>query len=430
MIHVWTSLLFVCAILTSSALAIPVDDALGERLRAAVAAVCERDSIKGAAVSVRWSDDHWQGAAGFSHGDVEIEPSMLFGIGSNTKTLTSIILLRLQEEGRIDLDATIGPWFPDHPNIDTSITIRQLLQHTSGLGDYSATTAYRQTVGMDPSRILTEADILPLIPGPTFRAGTSWQYCNTNYYLAALIATKVTGTKLSELLRAYITRPLGLEQTVLAVEEDLVGEVAHRWIGGVDGFFVPINAAFSGAWAAGAVFSTASDMTLIYDRLFAGGLLGPASMEQLLDFTGPQLYGLGISQKPVGGTTIVGHSGEIRGYSSVVLRVPSLAVNIAVLTNDAQGNAVAVADTIIRILRSLPTSVDADDLGIAIGPIPAHDHLAIQGHSGTVEVLDLCGRVMMAASSPAGGRLALGSIPSGVYVVRVGRVTRLVPIHP
>ncbi|MBU3741200.1 MAG: hypothetical protein FGM24_02825 [Candidatus Kapabacteria bacterium] len=403
-------------------------DAMRERLQQAVSHVCERDTIKGVSVSVRWDNDHWQGVAGISHPGTPIDPSMLFGIGSNTKTLTSLVLLRLQEEGILDLDSTIATWFADRTNIDGSITIRQLLNHTSGLGDYSATTTYRQSVGNNTSRIFTEADILPMIPEPMFAPGNGWQYCNTNYFLAGLIATKVTGKTLGSLFRNYIYEPLGLEQTFLGVEDSLRGDVAHRWLGPTDASGMSINAAFSGAWAAGAVFSTPSDMTVLYNGLFSGKLLGQDAMQEMLAFTGPQDYGLGISRKVLGGASIIGHSGEIRGYASVMVRVPSLRASISVLTNTAQANAAAVADTIIRILREEPVSAGDDPSGVSLRPLPASDHVVVDGYMGTVEVVNLSGIPVQSLQNEPGMRLDLSEVPAGTYVVRIGGVSFVLPV--
>lgn len=423
-LHYFVTLWFLATTIASA----DISDSLSGRLQAAVDHVRERDTIKGVSVSVRWDADHWQGVSGISHPDTPIDPAMLFGIGSNTKTLTSLVLLRLQEEGIVHLDSTIDTWFAGRANIDGSITIRQLLNHTSGLGDYSATTTYRQSVGSNTSRIFTEADILPMIPEPMFAPGQGWQYCNTNYYLAGLIATKVSGKTLGTLFRTYIYEPLGLEQTFLGVEDSLGGVVAHRWLGPTDASGMSINAAFSGAWAAGAVFSTASDMTVIYDRLFKGELLGPDAMQEMLAFTGLQNYGLGISRKALGGTTIIGHSGEIRGYASVMVRVPSLGVSIAVLTNNALANAAAVADTIIRILREDPVSVENDVTEVSLRPLPASDHVVIEGYTGLVDVVCVDGTVVHSAWVEAGQPMLLSDLIRGLYMIRIGRNGLILPV--
>ena len=420
--------LVACWFVAVAAVSASVTDPMRQRLQQAVDHVRDRDSIKGVSVSVRWDDDHWQGVSGISHPGTSIDSAMLFGIGSNTKTLTALVLLRLQEEGLIDLDTPIDRWFAGRTNIDGAITVRQLLNHTSGLGDYSATPTYRQSVGNNTSRVFTEEDILPMIPEPMFSPGQDWQYCNTNYYLAGLIATKSTGLTLGVLYRTYIYEPLGLTHTFLGVEDSLRGDVAHRWLGPTDASGMSINAAFSGAWAAGAVFSTASDMTMLYHRLFNGGLLGASAMQELVAFGGPQNYGLGISRRNLGGTSVVGHSGEIRGYASVMLRVPSLRVSITVLTNTALANASAVADTIIRILRDAPVSVRSVYEGVSLCPLPALNDVRIGGYDGVAAILDIDGNTVQRQYVDTNTPLDVSHVPTGMYLVRLGNMVRWLPV--
>jgi D-alanyl-D-alanine carboxypeptidase len=286
-------------------------------------------------------------------------PEMVLGIGSNTKTCTAITLLRLQEQGLVDLDAPIGKWFPQKPNIDGAITIRQLLNHTSGLGDYSL-QPYRDSTLANLARVWTPLELLSFIPEKQFDAGTSWSYCNTNYLLAGIIAQEVTGLSLYQLYRRELFNPLALDSARLYPDEQIVGELAHRWMGGRDAFANPMNGEWSGAWAAGAVIATAAEMAQLYDALFSGRILNAASMAQLTRFVGPNDYGLGISQKLVTGVPVIGHTGEIRGYSSAIFRVPSLRANVVVLTNSIPSNPLAVAAAIMRVLRDATTSVEED----------------------------------------------------------------------
>lgn len=334
-----------------------IDDAMRVRFQRAVDSVQRTEKIQGISAAVLVDDDIWAGTAGESFVGSPIRPDMVLGIGSNTKTLMAVALLRLQEQGRVDLDAPIIRWVPRHPNIDTTITVRQLLNHTSGVGDYSALKSYRDACLADPKRRWKLDELMDLIPVQEFAPGTSAGYCNTNYLLAGIVAQEATGLSLYQIFRRELFNPLSMDSTRLYPDEPLTGELAHRWMGGRDAFAVPMDAEWSGAWAAGAVVSTASEMAQFYRALFNGQILNEQSMAQLTAFVGANEYGLGISRKMIGGSAVIGHTGEIRGYSSVMFRVPSIQANVVVLTNSIPSNPVGVAAAIVRVLRDAPTSI-------------------------------------------------------------------------
>jgi len=337
-----------------------IDDTMRARLQRAVDSVQKAEKIQGVSAAVGMDNDLWSGAAGESFAGRPITTDMVLGIGSNTKTCMASTLLRLQEQGFLKLDEPIRKWLPPHPNIDTTITVRQLLNHTSGIGDYSAEQSYRDACLKDPVRLWTHPDLMALIPKQQFAPGTSGGYCNTNYFLAGLVAQEVSGLSLYQLFRRELFNPLSMDSTRLFPDEEITGELAHRWMGGRDASNGSMNAEWSGAWAAGAVISTSAEMAQFYDALFSGRVLKTESMTQLTAFVGANDYGLGISRKVVSGTTMIGHTGEIRGYSSVMFRVPSLKANIVVLTNSIPSNPLGVAAAVLRVLRDAPASVNED----------------------------------------------------------------------
>src|SRR5690606_37432589 len=125
----------------------------------------------------------WKGTHGFSAAGQPLTPGMLLGIGSNTKTFVAAALLKMQEQNMIDLDDTIGTWIQGHPNIDGHITIRQLLNHSSGLYSYTKNAALTASIASDYTVLWQPGQILPYIGTPDFPAGTVWAYSNTNYLL-------------------------------------------------------------------------------------------------------------------------------------------------------------------------------------------------------------------------------------------------------
>jgi hypothetical protein len=118
-----------------------------------------------------------------------------------------------------------------------------------------------------------------------------------------------------------------------------------------------MTAEWSGAWAAGAVISTARQYAAFYHQLFSEGVLSASSMSEFIAFVAPNSYGLGIRRLMVGGQIVYGHGGDIRGYTSSALWIPSLRASVVVLTNEGPGTPAAIADTIVRLLASHTTSV-------------------------------------------------------------------------
>lgn len=363
------------------------DDVLSNKLQDAVSAVQQRLDIQGVSAAVVWNGQCYTPCAGFSFAGRPITDDMVLAIGSNTKTITSIVLLRMQEEGLLDLDDAVSMHLPPHPHIDSTITVRQLLNHTSGLGEYAGGQAYRDSVLANPRRIWKCEELFAMIPPAAAAPGTTWEYCNTNYLVAGTIAEIVGGMPLHKLISRYITTPLQLDSMRLFPQDSLVGELAHRWLGGRDASTMPMMAEWSGAWAAGAVISTARQYAEVYHTLFSDSILSSASMAEFTNFVEPNSYGLGIRRLPVGGQIVYGHGGDIRGYTSSALWAPSLRASVVVLTNEGPGTPAAIADTIVRVLASHITTVEeSSNSGDAL-TFPAHVY-DVTGTSITTVISD------------------------------------------
>lgn len=333
------------------------DETLARKLQDAVTAVQQRLDIQGVSAAVLWNGQRYTPCAGFSFTGRAVTDDMILAIGSNTKTMTAVLLLRLQEDGLLDLDDAVSKHLPPHPRINQSITVRQLLNHTSGLGEYAGGQAYRDSVLANPRRTWQREELFAMIPPAAAAPGEAWAYCNTNYLVAGTIAEIVGGMPLHQLLARYISTPLQLDSLRLFPQDSLVGELAHRWLGGRDASATPMMAEWSGAWAAGAVISTARQYAAFYHQLFSEGVLSASSMSEFTAFVAPNSYGLGIRRLMVGGQIVYGHGGDIRGYTSSALWIPSLRASVVVLTNEGPGTPAAIADTIVRVLASHTTSV-------------------------------------------------------------------------
>ncbi|MFN5347459.1 MAG: serine hydrolase domain-containing protein, partial [Bacteroidota bacterium] len=311
------------------------DPVLANELQNKIDSIRIANNIKGISVSVVYPGmGTWNGVSGVSHIGTPITSDMLFGIASNTKLFTGVLLLKLAESNFISLDDSLYEYLPTFNNIDSTITIRQLLNHTSGLDDVTSVPGYPDSMLTDPNRIFTASELITWAGPPQFAAGTSWSYCNTNYLLAGMIAESVTGISYSQLLRDSILTPLQLDSTFLDVYEPILYPVAQPWQGGFNNNAIPRTSVNSAAWAAGAMYSTSGEMVQWYNALMHGLVLNTNSFNEMTTFVGSGNYGIGIGQATVIGRTVWTHGGSIwGGYSSNMMYDPSTGIIICVLIN-------------------------------------------------------------------------------------------------
>ncbi|MEU3693992.1 serine hydrolase domain-containing protein [Streptomyces narbonensis] len=248
-------------------------------------------------------------------------------IGSNTKTFTAVVVLQLVAEGRIDLDAKVDTYLPGlvrGKGIDGSrITVRQLLQHTSGIPEYGT------HIGDDEmkDRYFEPRDLvdIALKDEAEFAPGEKWGYSNTNYVLAGLIVQKVTGRPLAEEMDRRIMKRVGLRHTYFPAPGDKTIREPHpkgyarSSAGATPLDFTEVDP--SAGWAAGQLISTNSDLNRFFTALLDGRLLPAAQLAQMrttvpVGDTGSH-YGLGLMSRQLScGGVYWGHGGDIVGYET------------------------------------------------------------------------------------------------------------------
>jgi D-alanyl-D-alanine carboxypeptidase len=246
-----------------------------------------------------------------------MKPDDRFRVGSITKSFVATVVLQLIGEQKVSLSDTVGRFLPGLlPNGDV-ITVRELLQHTSGLYDYSmdprvsapylkGNLRYRWT----PRRLVAIA----VKHGQLFPPGARWYYSSTNYVVLGLIIEAVTKHTLASELTHRILGPLRLHATRLGADANMGSPAAHGYYKGRD--VTPLS--FSWAWGAGSMVSTAADVARFYQALFGGKLLHPQQLKQMeTTVTGAAGdYGLGLWERPLLCGDAWGHLGETVGYRS------------------------------------------------------------------------------------------------------------------
>jgi len=263
-------------------------------------------------------------AAGFAslQPRVQMRAADRYRVASVTKTFVATVVLQLAGEGKLSLDDPVERWLPGTVPNGGAITLRELLNHTSGLFDYTnnpdAVSAALANPGREwaPRELLAYAFARP----PLFAPGANWSYSNTNYVLLGLVIEAVTGKKVEQVLRDRLFEPLRLRSTSFpsgtAVEEPF----AHGYLNQA-GTLVDLAPILnpSWAWAAGQIVSTAADLTKFFSALLNGRLLSPALLAQMK--SGSVVggtYGLGLRITFTRCGRAFGHDGDFIGWRNVV----------------------------------------------------------------------------------------------------------------
>ncbi|MFI0351783.1 serine hydrolase domain-containing protein [Actinomadura sp. 9N407] len=295
--------------------------------------------------SVRRDDDKWKGASGVA--DVRtkrpVRPNMEHRVGSITKTFTATALLQLVEQGRIQLDAPIAQYLPDAVPGERGqqITVRMLLNHTSGIADYvgSAFPSFAQLSpeSLDENRFRTLRPEQLIKWGvqspPTHAPGAAWSYSNTNYIVIGQLLEKVTGTEAETYIDRNVIRKAGLKHTYFPTSPHIRGSHSRMYEALYGKADPPREySVYNMSWAgtAGALISTMDDLNAFYRALLTGKLLGEGSLTEMRrtvpvkDADGNTVmdYGLGLYSVDLPCGKYWGHDGAVFGAGTQSLSSP------------------------------------------------------------------------------------------------------------
>jgi D-alanyl-D-alanine carboxypeptidase len=276
-----------------------------------------------------------------------MRPGDRFRAASVTKSMLATVVLQLVAERRLSLSDTLERWLPGILAYGDRITVRQLLNHTSGVPDYEAAVMAGLYAG-DRFRSWRPRDLVALVADqpPDFPAGSARSYSNTGYVLLGLIIERVTGQRLGRELERRIFRPLGMHDTSAPTNFPLlVGRHANGYSLRLDDQLNPIEGTLfditifnpSLAWAAGNVVSDVEDLARFFRGLLGGRLLPPAllaDMKTPVDQTpGEASYGLGLIVAPSPCGPLFGHDGGIPGFTNFILSSEDGTHQFAVMVN-------------------------------------------------------------------------------------------------
>ncbi|CAM5294415.1 serine hydrolase domain-containing protein [Streptomyces violaceorubidus] len=333
-------------------------------------------------VTLRVHDERgeWAGSAGVRKLGESAKPPVdgHVRIGSNTKTFTATVVLQLVAEGTLGLDTPVAGHLPGF-GLDPRITVRMLLQHTSGVfnftGEYyddgtfapgiPATTAGREWVdGRFRTYRPEELVRLALARPARFEPGTDWSYSNTNYVLARLLVERVTGRTLAEQTQRLILGPLALSGTVVPeTDPEIPQPHAHAYYRyeDADGERTVDVTRQNPSWIStgGDMISTTRDLHTFISALMGGKLLPPPLLAEMCRPHPKAGYGLGVFVQDAGedGGTVITHNGGMAGHAALMYSTPDGGKTLTAALNYVDDTAMSMAAAFQKATRTLVEEV-------------------------------------------------------------------------
>jgi len=289
--------------------------------------------------------------------DVPANKDTMFRIGSVTKQYTAAAIMRFVEQGKISLDDDISKYFPDFPlsgGQGNTVTIRHLLNHTSGIPSY--TDLGEEWHKLIPQE-LTHDEMLALVKGKPFdfKPGEKHKYNNTGYYMLGMIIEKISGKTYAEHMEAEFFKPLSLERTCYGFNTPIIKNRAKGY-GATDGKLENApHLGMSQPFAAGSLLSTGEDLVKWSMALASGKVVKPESYALM---TTPCIlpdgenshYGFGLEIGEFEGHRSIHHGGGIHGFNSMLVYLPDDDVHMAVICNSMAGSGRIINDIAQEVL--------------------------------------------------------------------------------
>jgi D-alanyl-D-alanine carboxypeptidase len=281
----------------------------------------------------------------------DIRDDETFHAASTTKTLTAAVIHQLAAEGKLSLDDPVARWMADVPNA-AQTSIDDLLRHTSGLVSFNALPGFDGATHVAPAAALA----LGLGRPSQFCPGTNWAYTNTGYTLLGLIIERIEGRPLAAVFTDRLFTPLGMTRSTLR-QPGVPWPVVSGHASGVpargDGHYTT-------AWAAGGLATTARDLVTFWHAFLGGSVMKDSAVREMFTDMSPMspdrrmFYGRGVQlyDIPDGPGLMLGHSGGIVGFTSVVAYLPTDNVYVAAIVNDKDVPAEAVLWALVQAART------------------------------------------------------------------------------
>lgn len=341
---------------------------------------------KGMVSAIYFPDGSTWTRAGGKAGTTDLEADQLYQIGSCTKTMIAAVIMKLQEEGKLDIDDSIYQYISSKPNVDSVITIRQLLDHTAGTFNYTDHPLFGGHVNSGLSKFWPVDTIYNnYVNAATFSPGSRYGYSNTGYVLLGSIIEAVEGKALNVVLKDRLFTPYGFDQMYLGGYDSFSKSMPGTWFLGGTYLDTDITAVLSSAWAAGAVISHPIQHAKWVHDLYGGKIVSKASLLEMIKTTqqSGNAYGLGTIVRRDMNRVYHGHGGAILHYSSMDYSTESKFGAVTISIDATSSKQAIVQNYLLRVTEALianaPKPVDNTsvfesqfDNEVAIYPNPAY----------------------------------------------------------
>lgn len=331
---------------------------------AALQRIATRLGVPGASAAViQRGQPFWSGTFGtkLRGGGAPVTPQTLFITASTAKTVTAAMTLKLVDEGKLGLDETVGRFLPGLRD-GKRITVRELLQHTSGLPNYLTRPRIQHLIDSDPQHVWTRAEVLRAVGWPRYRPGSQRTYSDSNYIALGGVIEAVTGMPLEDAFEQLIGNPLGLTNSSWRYDNSQIGRFAHPYLETQNGVMdlwpsgiIPTGH-WGEVWTDGGLASTAPELAEIGHATVMGPLLKRSTRMAMLDFAMDGYTGLGVFSRTFLGRDWIGHAGVWAGFTSQQWTYKRRGLTIAVLTNLEMPGGVNPAEQIFKALAGIALS--------------------------------------------------------------------------
>lgn len=403
-------------IICSKSISAQLDDQFKFFLDSVVQLIVEDFGAKGISIAITIGEDSWSGAAGISSVQDSLTTEHVLAIGSITKPIVSAGILGLMEDGKLKLSDSLHQYLNSREHIDSSITIRDLLYHTSGIYNYTDHPGFFDSINANQNTIFKPEEIMDLfLLEPSFTKGEKQDYSNTNYLLLGMIIEEITGKPHYEEIIERFNFEQAYPSLTVAPEIQDPEALAHLWFDLGDGQIdlqeagVSLRSLFSAAFGTGSFVARPIDLSKFGQALFSGELLSAATMDSFylyhpLKLWGFKDYGLGVwKTEHECGVTSVGHNGSII-YTADLTYVEAYDLSIAVMTNDGSGlsdigGVSAISEEIICRYTDRLTNIsevhETSSVKVYPNPVEIEIHIEFENYSSEnlqIEVLNELGQ--------------------------------------
>jgi len=388
--------------------------------------------VKGISACVIMPDNSvWTGYAGDNGSGINISDSTVFYAGSTTKTFVATRLLQLWADGLVNLDTTYTSYIDTIDFILPQTTIRQMLNHTSGVFDIDEHPSFFIDILSNPTHFYTPVELFQtyLNQPHNFAPGTNHEYSNSNYVILGTIIEAITGNSLTVELRNNIFNTIPLTHTYFGAYESFPEPYCGLWMY-IDATLTdftayPHTSLLTSAYSAGNIVSYPLDEAIFIRNLINGNILTPSALDQMEimnSFSGD--YGLGLMGIPLGiDTMLYGHNGGI-GNLTEMFHSPQLNLTVVVMQNSENGDVQPFNNLFLTAYNYILTNIveeSAKSTSNCVYPNPTSNYLIINvPQQKVIEISNIKGQLLKTfLVNGDKNSINISDFINGIYIIRV-----------